>query len=66
MGDKCMYCSSEIFDGREITVCDKCGHNVWGEKMFNTIKQNMAEAKENGDLCHNNSVDTFGDDFDRL
>jgi hypothetical protein len=50
--DKCMYCGKEIGDGREVTVCDICGEKVWGTKMFNTIKQNMHEAREKGDLCH--------------
>jgi len=39
-------------------VCDNCGKNVWGEKMFKTIVKNMEDAKDNGDLCHmNNSCD---------
>ncbi|MGD9276188.1 MAG: hypothetical protein PVJ67_03365 [Candidatus Pacearchaeota archaeon] len=53
---KCMYCGCEITDDRQITVCDKCGMKVWGEKMFNAIKQNMSDAKERGDLCHTPSV----------
>lgn len=47
-----MYCNTELNDGREVTVCDICGEKVWGAKMFNTIKQNMHEANEKGDLCH--------------
>jgi hypothetical protein len=50
--DKCMYCGTEINDDREVTVCDICGEKVWGTKMFNTIKRNMHEAREKGDLCH--------------
>ena len=30
--------------------CEKCGKDVWGEKMFNTIIQNMERARERGDL----------------
>ena len=50
MSEKCMYCKCEIFDNREITVCDVCGEKVWGEKMFNAIKENMQEARSKGDL----------------
>ncbi len=54
---RCVYCKAELTDGRDIDVCDKCGFKVWGEKMFNTIVQNMKNARENGDLCHMNQVD---------
>lgn len=53
---KCMYCGCEIADDRPITVCDLCGGKVWGEKMFNAIKQNMSDARDKGDLCHTPSV----------
>lgn len=52
MTKKCVYCKSEISDGRAVDVCDVCGERVWGNKMFNTIKQNMDDAQEKGDLCH--------------
>lgn len=55
MTDKCVYCKCEISDGRAVSVCDKCGHKVWGNKMFNTIKNNMNNAREKGDL-HQGSV----------
>lgn len=32
-------------------VCDRCGFQVWGEKMFRAITQNMDDARSNGDLC---------------
>ena len=48
--DKCIYCKSEISDGRSLSVCDRCGVRVWGLKMFKTIKGNMDGAKERGDL----------------
>jgi len=47
---KCVYCKCEIHDERAIDVCDKCGHGVWGKKMFNAIIENMQNAKEKGDL----------------
>ena len=49
---KCIYCGKEIEKSCVIDFCDKCGKDVWGEKMFNTIVQNMVEAREKGDLCH--------------
>ena len=49
---KCIYCKIEIPLESVIDFCDICGKGVWGEKMFNTIKQNMENARENGDLCH--------------
>jgi len=50
MAKKCIYCKCSIEDERAVDVCDKCGKGVWGEKMFNTIIQNMKNAKEKGDL----------------
>lgn len=47
---KCIYCKSGIEDDRAVDVCDMCGRKVWGDKMFNAIKQNMGNAKEKGDL----------------
>ena len=47
---KCVYCSKLIDDERVVDVCDSCGVGVWGKKMFQTIKDNMNNAKEVGDL----------------
>lgn len=54
MTDKCIYCKREISDGRSLSVCDSCGIQVWGAKMFNAIKGNMDGAKERGDLEQGN------------
>ncbi len=51
---KCIYCNCGISDQSVIDFCDNCGKGVFGEKMFNTIVQNMQEAKERGDLDQNN------------
>ncbi|MAG10950.1 hypothetical protein CMI44_01415 [Candidatus Pacearchaeota archaeon] len=56
---KCIYCGSEIADSRVMEVCDRCGRNVWGEKMFGTIVKNMDNARDNGDLCHMNNTCEF-------
>jgi len=51
---KCIYCSCEVGSDSVIDFCQKCGENVWGEKMFKAIKQNMENARDNGDLCSTN------------
>ena len=48
---KCIYCYVGIEEESVIDFCQKCGKGVWGEKMFNTIVQNMEEARDKGDLC---------------
>ena len=47
---KCVYCKSEIDDGRAVDVCTPCGHSIWGPKMFQAIIDNMSHARETGDL----------------
>jgi len=55
MGKRCVYCKQTIGDDRSVDVCDRCGVGVWGEKMFNAIKQNMDSAREKGNL-HQGSI----------
>ena len=58
---KCIYCGKEISKECIIDFCDICGEAVWGKKMLCAIKQNMENARNNGDLCHQNSfVDASG------
>lgn len=52
MVKKCIYCNREIPDESVIDFCETCGKNVWGEKMFQAIIENMEDARERGDLCH--------------
>ncbi len=47
---KCMYCKNKLSEEAVIEVCDRCGLGVWGANMFNTIKRNMQEAHEKGDI----------------
>lgn len=49
MVKKCGFCKSPI-DDRAFEVCDRCGHGIWGDKMFKAIKDNMDGAKAKGDL----------------
>lgn len=53
MTKRCVYCKTEIKDDRTLDVCNRCGIGVWGEKMFNTILQNVEDAKDKGDLEFN-------------
>lgn len=50
MADKCIYCGIILEDNRALSVCNICGQKVWGQKMFEAIRDNMNEAREKGDL----------------
>jgi len=56
---KCIYCGEEVDDESVIDFCSKCGKEVWGEKMFNAIVQNMEDARERGDLRNSSSFTEF-------
>ena len=61
MTKKCIYCKAEISIESVIDFCSVCGKSVWGEKMFNTIVENMENARRKGDLVHSEpSVEPFG------
>ena len=46
----CMYCKREISADAVVDVCQQCGEQVWGAKMFKAILDNMSQAREVGDL----------------
>jgi hypothetical protein len=46
----CIYCKTEIDQNSVVDVCQRCGHAVWGEKMFKAIIDNMEGARESGSL----------------
>lgn len=50
MGKKCIYCKCDITDDRQLDVCNRCGLEVWGDKMFKAIIQNMGEAGKKNNL----------------
>ena len=50
MTKNCIYCKSDIVDDSVIDFCQRCGVGVWGEKMFNAIKDSMEKARTTGDL----------------
>ena len=58
MTKKCIYCSKILPEECVVDVCQKCGHSVWGEKMFSTIQENMKNALEKGNL-HQGSVTNY-------
>jgi predicted nucleic acid-binding Zn-ribbon protein len=47
---KCIYCGANVEDDSVIDFCERCGVNVFGRKMFETILQRMNDAREEGDL----------------
>lgn len=47
---KCIYCNGEINDDRPLTVCNRCGIKVWGEKWFKAMVTKMEKARDAGDL----------------
>ena len=58
---KCIYCGCEVSEESVIDFCERCGVGVFGRKMFDTIVNNMEEARHNGDLCHQNSFTEISD-----
>lgn len=54
MVKKCVYCSTSLSGENAVDVCERCGVGVWGEKMFQAIKDNMNAARDSGDLHQGN------------
>lgn len=50
MANKCIYCNCGLEENYVVDICQKCGVNVWGGKMYSAIVQNMENAREAGDL----------------
>jgi len=48
---KCVYCNADISDNRSMEICDRCGVQVWGQKMWAAIKKTTDNARDNGDLA---------------
>lgn len=50
MSKKCIYCKTDVPEESVIDFCERCGVGVWGQKMFSTIKKNMEDARDSGNL----------------
>ncbi len=50
MAKNCIYCKIEVDQNSVVDVCYRCGHAVWGEKMFKAIIENMEGARKSGSL----------------
>jgi hypothetical protein len=50
MSKHCVYCKCELDPNSVVDVCQRCGHAVWGEKMFRAIIENMEGARKTGSL----------------
>ena len=59
MTKKCMYCNKEIDENSVVDVCFSCGYQVWGRKMFETIVENMENARNSGDLDQGSVLDSL-------
>lgn len=57
MTKRCVYCSAEISLESVVDVCERCGVGVWGQKMFNAIKENMQGMKDKGNLYQGSVTD---------
>ena len=57
MWKKFIYRRENIPEESVIDFCERCGKEVWGERMFNTIVQNMGAAREKQDLCHSQVIE---------
>ena len=66
MYKKCIYCKEEISQNSVIDFCARCGKNVWGEKMFNTILKNMEDARDKGDLVSTNLIPSPSENHEDL
>lgn len=56
---KCIFCKKELDKEDVMDVCKPCGFAVWGPKMYEAIKENMEQAKADGDLYQGSITDTF-------
>ncbi len=47
---KCVYCKREVTQDSVIDFCEGCGRAAFGDRLFETILENMKMAHERGDL----------------
>ena len=59
MAKKCIYCKSDIAADAVLDVCQRCGHAVWGEKMYAAIVKSMQDANDAGNLMQGSVTQKF-------
>ncbi|HVY01360.1 MAG TPA: hypothetical protein VHA12_01190 [Candidatus Nanoarchaeia archaeon] len=59
MAKHCIYCKTGIPAEAVLDVCERCGHGVWGAKMYETIKKNMQDANSSGNLMQGSITQKF-------
>ncbi len=59
MGKHCIYCKNQIAEEAVLDVCQRCGHGVWGEKMYNAIVESMQKASAAGNLMQGSITQKF-------
>ncbi len=47
---RCIYCKVQVPDSSLMDFCERCGRAAFGDRLFETIKDNMTMANERGDL----------------
>lgn len=58
MAKKCIFCKKPLDESDVFDVCHLCGYKVWGPKMYDSIVENMQQAKEDGDLFQGSVFET--------
>ena len=59
MAKKCIYCKNDIAADAVLDVCLRCGHAVWGEKMYAAIVKSMQDANDSGNLMQGSITQKF-------
>lgn len=59
MAKKCIYCKNDIAADAVLDVCQRCGHAVWGEKMYAAIVKSMQDANDSGNLMQGSITQKF-------
>ena len=59
MTKRCIYCKTEIPADAVLDVCQRCGHSVWGEKMYAAIVKSMQDANDSGNLMQGSITQKF-------
>lgn len=58
MATKCSFCKVDLPGEPAFEVCKNCGLKIWGEKMYEAIRNNMEGAKQKGNLFQGSISDS--------